>query len=58
MEVKKEEIRMLSKCHDYQNQLKMSILAGLSWNEKRLLPQAWSPRSTIRTVLMSTKLIR
>lgn len=52
-------MRMLSKCHDYQNQLKMSILAGLSWNEKRLLlPQAWSPRSTIRMVLMSRKLTR
>lgn len=59
VEVKKIEIRVLSKCHDCQNQLKMSILAGFSWNEKRLLlPQAQSRRSTIRMVLMSRKLTR
>lgn len=59
VEVKKIEIRVLSKCHDCQNQLKMNILAGFSWNEKRLLlPQAQSRSSTIRMVLMRRKLTR
>lgn len=59
VEVKKIEIRVLSKRQDCQNQFKMSILAGLRWNEKRLLlPQDGSQRSPFRMVLMSRKLTR